>query len=129
MSEVVRPTSVKVGHMTYGIKWVSEKKYMKKHGTDSGGMTVSLTNTIYIRLGEDGLMASEDRLREVLCHEILHTCWHMGSMAEYAGKVDEDELEEWNVANLAPHLMTVFSNNPHIVEYLWPGILPSREGT
>lgn len=124
---MIRPTQVKVGHTTYSIRYLSEKKWLKKYDPQKAGIFWVDSETILIRLQNEGDNRAESSLRETLLHEILHACWHHTNMSNH-GNVDKDELEEWVVGTLSMPLIQVIVDNPDVFDYIQSGSMATHEG-
>lgn len=123
MSDAARPTSLVLGHLTFNIVWIPERKWLKKKDPAKCGLFHADIGLISMRLENDGRPMSEDNLREVLLHEILHACWFLGSM-DARGALKDKDLEEWVVANITFPLVGVIMNNPDVFAYLMDKDIP-----
>ena len=94
------PNSIKVGPLTYPVRW---KRWKKKTG--KCGETHLVKQTIAVREG-----LSLDRMSDTLLHEALHC---MLAQMGY-----ENDNEEWVVTALAPLLLQLLRDNPETLEYI-----------
>lgn len=124
---MMRPTQVKVGHTTYSIHYLTEKKWLKKYDASKAGLFWVDDESILIRVHNDGDQRAESSLRETLLHEILHACWHHVNLGS-RGKIDDDELEEAIVGTLSMPLIAVICDNPDVFDYIQSGSMVAHEG-
>jgi hypothetical protein len=116
-ASILRPTSVRIGHVEYDLHWVDEQDWMAKYDKGQAGFFWADKGGIYIRMHNEGDQRIEDSLRETLLHEILHGCWHHTNMAHH-GAVEKEDLEEWVVGTLSYPLIDVLRDNPDVMKYL-----------
>lgn len=95
-------STLKIGPLKWDVK-VDETFALE--AADLLGLTHHPTTTIYV-----SSTAGEERRREVLLHEILHACIESHSVSH--------EDEEMLVTEVAPVLLDVLRQNPHLVKYL-----------
>lgn len=115
-----RPTSVKIGHLEFGIHWISQSEWTVPNGNDPNLQGIFLANQgrINILIQPD---VHEQTLRETLWHEILHGCWWFMGMAAaspVAVSKGDDELEEDVVMRLTHCSFMVMQDNPDVMAYL-----------
>jgi hypothetical protein len=103
------PRSVRVGPFRFTIRWSTKaiRELEREFAEDLYGTTDPDTQTIFMHS-----RLSHDRARVTLLHEILHACFHA---ADYPLS---HKREEKAVSALAPVLLAVLRDNPHIVTYL-----------
>lgn len=101
------PTKVKVGYKTYKIRCISKRTAERE---EIFGDTDDVAAIIRIRTD-----VNEQDVQNVVLHEILHAVSHVFSIYP-----DDDESgeEERAVNAFANGLMTVFRDNPALLDYL-----------
>lgn len=113
-----RPTSLKLGHLRFEILWREDSDWPDK---DKCGLTLPMQGAIMVRLNDDspdgGGWYTEDNLREILVHEIIHAAYHVSSLTHYPRPKDGD-IEEYVCSILAGPIAQVFQDNPKVVKYL-----------
>lgn len=115
MTRVVkRPTKLKVLTQTYVIRWLNEDEwYAQRMGDDNLGLTERDKGLITLRA--DGTV-DEDAMRSTLMHEILHTTTEAQRFGKYIKEAEDSE--EYVVSQIAPVLLAVLAENPHVLAYL-----------
>lgn len=96
-----RPSSVKIGHLTYAIEWVKAKDL-----PDAYGVCESQRQVIKLRSG-----MPPDRLFETAVHEVCHAWWEAHGMPDKA-------TEEQAVSFFGVAVSRFISDNPDWVRWL-----------
>lgn len=111
----MRPSSVKVGYLTFEVLYVSDRKWRKLEFLDDRacGQTSGALATIWIRTYKD---QEEAVTREVLLHELLHTVFYVSSLG--AIRPRKKEWEEIVVRTMSPLLLCLLQENPDLADYL-----------
>lgn len=113
-SVIKRPTKVKVGPLTYDVRWLNEDEwYAQRYEEETIGLCERDKCLISIRADTT---AAEDALRLTLLHEILHTTTEEGRITPFIKEVDD--AEEFVVRLMAPVLLGILNDNPNVVAYL-----------
>jgi hypothetical protein len=112
-----RPKSIHVGAFVYRIEYLDEIAWQAANEDDSlGGVTRAAVGSIRVRLPHE---VSEQIVREILLHEVLHAVWHSTMlthvMSEYKDSVD---VEETVCQATSPMLLQVLIDNPDFVRYI-----------
>jgi hypothetical protein len=116
--QILRPTSVKVGHMDFSITWVDEKEWLQKDDNDKAGSSWYSNGAIRIRMQNAGVDVHEDALRECLLHETLHCCWQVVANMAHSRSEENVDVEEWFVGSITMPLIQVLRDNPPVMKYL-----------
>jgi hypothetical protein len=58
--QILRPTSVKVGHMDFSIAWIDEKEWLQKDDNDKAGSSWYSNGAIRVRMQNTGVDVHED---------------------------------------------------------------------
>jgi hypothetical protein len=112
--KVKRPSSVRIGHADYPINYYSEADWLAGPlDNNSCGLYEAVSSCIHIRLSPG---CTEQHLREVLLHEVLHGVWYHQNAREL--DVLGDEAEEKIVGTLALELIAVLQQNPKVMKWL-----------
>lgn len=109
-----RPSTVRVAHLRVQIKWVREADWDKEEDSKIGLFKPNEA-TILVRL-MDGI--SEDNLREILTHELLHAVYYVSNLCHYPQPKKGEDLEEYTVSLMAGPLLDILRDNKALMEYL-----------
>lgn len=112
-----RPTKLITGHLTWEIRYLPDAEW-PRDSLDKCGLTLPVPSQILVRLDGDGETMSEDNLREVTLHEVLHAIYHSTALNHYLRPGDDSDLEEYTVAMLSGPLLAVLRSNPELMSYL-----------
>lgn len=114
---VPRPDAVKVGHMTFGIEYVTEQEWLEHYSgyEEDGGLTFHNWSKIVIRL-VPGI--TDMVIREVLLHEVLHAIWSTSMLSHWAGDLAADKIEEGIIQAQSPMMLGVLKDNPAFLTYI-----------
>lgn len=109
-----RPTEIKVGYLSFSIKYVSDFVWTKQKDLDqnASGLMEGVSGKIWVRLTTN---QHESVTKEILLHEVLHAIFFVTSL--YAAKPGKD-WEEYTVRHTAPALLDVLVSNPELTKYL-----------
>lgn len=103
MSEVVMPTTIRVGHLDYRVEdWTPSEAYV------NGRFGECDKHHLVIRVRAD---LPAQRKAEVLLHEVLHAAWEMGDLSDGCA-------EEKVVTVLANQMTQVWRDNPEFVSFM-----------
>lgn len=121
---MVRPTQIFIGHRVYDVRWMDEQAWKHQgHTEEDVGVFGPSEGVIYLLTERHGKPITEDYLREVLLHEVLHGvafqaatsgAWAVVSKAKH----DYEEIEEWLVNAWSPPLIQLLIDNHELLEYL-----------
>jgi hypothetical protein len=122
-----RPTSVRIGHIDFAIRWISDEDWTTPNGQDPSlqGIFYRTDGRINIRVQKD---VHEQTLRETLWHEIMHGCWWWMGMTDLpvAPGKDADDQEEDTVLRLTHASLLVMQENPEVMAYLSAGLFKKK---
>jgi len=112
-----RPTSLRIGWATWKVRWLTDKQWAKQapDHPDEGGLTYTGCLEIWVRKHH---AMSEDMMREVLLHEILHAAVATAAVGPALGRVKKRDIEETAVAAIAGPLLGALRDNPGLADYL-----------
>jgi hypothetical protein len=102
------PKQVRVGYLTYAIKPMSDEV------SEAGKMMGHCDNSeALIRIWTG---SSAHQAANTLLHEILHACWHVGSLGDVCD--DRDVKEEIAVSIFSNQLSQVWRDNPDVIAWI-----------
>lgn len=107
---VTYPRSVRIGPFSYKIRWSTRalKALEPEHGPLYGFCD---TDKQVIYCAKSGVL-HRDQSVDTLLHEILHAALHVGRVTL------SEKREEQVVLALAPTLLSIIRDNPHLIEFL-----------
>jgi hypothetical protein len=118
------PQTLRIGHLVYTV--VVDDGLLTEHGTRSqctiAGFSHSALQSIV--LGTKSVTSGnrpfgEDYRREVLLHEVLHSCLRVtGCDPDRDAKADCTDVEERAVEAISGPLLAALRDNPELVTYL-----------
>ncbi len=118
VDEYGRPRTVKIGPHVYRILYSKEswKKYAPtQRRRDNYGITLAEQCVILINTKRLNL----SQMRDTVLHEVLHAIFALHGFATMPIDVPETtDLEEVIVLLLAPNVLNVMRENPHLLEWL-----------
>jgi hypothetical protein len=114
---VPRPDHVKVGHMTFTIEYVTEQEWLETYNgyEEDGGLTFHNWAKIVIRLVP---RITDQVIREVLVHEVLHAIWSVSMLSHWAGELTAEKTEEGIIQAQSPMIVGVLKENPEFLAYI-----------
>lgn len=111
-----RPTSVKIGYITFGIEYLSDDQWKEKEfSDDDGGRCFGAEATIFVR---DNGKIDQIHIREILLHEILHACFYSSGLAIEDNLRVQENIEEHVVWRVSPVLLDTLRSNPEVSRFL-----------
>lgn len=118
-ARVARPSSVKVGLVTYQIRWLTQEEWqLGNHDENAGGLTYHRQQYIAVQL----LPGSQEiTYQEILFHEIQHAVWGISMMSAYdftAAASHDGDVEEAAIRMTTPIFMMVLRDNPEVFKYI-----------
>lgn len=115
-----RPTSVRIGHFTWSIEWLSKEDWEARDNLSEGnaGETHAADQSIFVVLAHPSGDLNEDYLRMILLHEMLHACMEITNASYTILRMKKDDIEEAVVGALSGPLLAVLWDNPSVRQYL-----------
>jgi hypothetical protein len=119
---VKKPTTVKVGALTYTVHWTAEEWLDRPDvGREEGDWALTNHPKLGIWIWPE---LEEQNKRQSLLHECLHTLF-ASSGADVRNSIngagDGFDVEEYTISRLESPLMSLLIDNPEVVAYIMIG--------
>lgn len=113
-----RPKKVVLNGFEWSITYKKMKKWKKEgHNLHCSGETYAATHSIFILVEN----ISEDNVREVLQHEIMHASLAVSGGTYAVELAKKSNAEEVLISTLSATFLAGMLNNPEVREYLYGG--------